>query len=254
MLHIGILGDFDSGLRNHRATNDALRHASEMLHADISANWISTSSLSCATAKQLLAGQDAIWAAPGSPYRSFDGMIAGIQYARSYGVPFLGTCGGFQYALIEYARHVLGWTDADTEENAVPSAHTIISPVACPVPSRRPDAPKLSGRCRLFLKRCTLLGGIYGCSVAVEEYFCNFEVNPGYLSDFEQSGLTTSAFGERHELRAFEISTHPFFIATLFQPQLGSVEGRPHPLIGAFVRAAATYRAAAVGSATGAPG
>src|SRR5947208_3195462 len=130
LLQIGILGDFDPGLRNHQATNDALRHASDVLHANVSANWIPTESLPRIDAKDLLVSQDAIWAAPGSPYNSVEGMLTGIAYARCYGVPFLGTCGGFQYALIEYARHVLGWKDADTEENAVPTAHPIITPVA----------------------------------------------------------------------------------------------------------------------------
>ena len=248
LLQIGILGDFNAGLRNHQATNDALRHASDAMHANVSANWIPTVSLSDTNAKELLAAQDAILAAPGSPYRSLDGMLAGIQYARSYGVPFLGTCGGFQYALIEYARHVLGWTDASTEENDAPSAHPIITPVACPVPDCGAGAPKLSGLRKLALKSGTLLARIYGRPVANEEYFCNFEVNPKYLTDFERSGLTLSAFGERGEMRGLEIREHPFFVATLFQPQLGSLEGAPHPLITAFVQAAASYQAAAWGA------
>src|SRR5579883_2340979 len=98
LLQIGVLGDFNPALRNHLATNDALRHASDAMHMNVSANWIGTESLAPGNAMELLAGQDAIWAAPGSPYRSMDGMLAGIAYARKYGVPFLGTCGGFQYA------------------------------------------------------------------------------------------------------------------------------------------------------------
>ena len=175
-------------------------------------------------------------------------MLAGIEFARRYGVPFLGTCGGFQYALIEYARHVLEWKDANTKENQAASAHSIITPVACPVPDRRPGAPRLSGVRKLTLKSGTLLARIYGCLVVNEEYFCNFEVNAKYLTDFERSGMTSSASGERGEMRALEISSHPFFVGTLFQPQLGSVEGEPHPLITAFLHAAITYQAAAWGA------
>ena len=72
----------------------------------------------------VLAQHDAILAAPGSPYQSMDGMLAGIGFARRSGTPFLGTCGGFQYALIEYARAVLGLSDADTEENDRTPTHT----------------------------------------------------------------------------------------------------------------------------------
>jgi CTP synthase (UTP-ammonia lyase) len=243
LLQIGILGDFKSNLRNHQATNDALRHAADALRVNLSANWFPTASLANAQVKKLLAPQDAILAAPGSPYKSMDGMLAGIEYARRYGVPFLGTCGGFQYALIEYARHVLGWTDADTDENGVPSLHPIVMPVACPVPDRRPGAPKLSGKRSLSLKPGTLLAGIYAARTANEEHFCNFEVNERYLGDFERHGLTLSAFGERGELRAVEDPAHPFFVATLFQPQLGSGEGDPHPVVMALLKAALRYQA-----------
>jgi CTP synthase (UTP-ammonia lyase) len=248
LLQVGILGDFNSGLRSHQATNDALRHAADAMHVNVSANWVPTSSLTAVNAKELLAPKDAILAAPGSPYKSMNGMLAGIEFARRYGVPFLGTCGGFQYALIEYARHVLGWPDAETEENGVPSAHAIVTPVACPVPDRRVGAPKLSGVRRLSLKPGTLLAGIYGSLIANEEFFCNFEVNAKYVTDFQQHGLIPAAFGEQGELRAVEYRPHPFFVATLFQPQLGSVEGDAHPVVTAFLRAAAGYQAAACGT------
>jgi CTP synthase (UTP-ammonia lyase) len=247
LLQIGILGDFKADLRNHQATNEALCHSSDAMRASVSANWIPTASVSDANAMEILGAQDAILASPGSPYKSTNGMLAGIRYARTYGVPFLGTCGGFQYALIEYAPHVLGWADADTEENQTPSAHPIITPVACPVPDRRPGAHKLSGVRKLTLKSGTRLARIYGCPIAHEEYFCNFEVNDKYLTDFERSGLIVSATGERGEMRALEIPSHPFYVATLFQPQLGSVEGEAHPLITAFLEAAAGYREAACG-------
>jgi CTP synthase (UTP-ammonia lyase) len=249
LLQIGIIGDFKSGLRNHQATNDALRHAADAMSAHVSANWVPTASLAGGNAKELLAASDAVWAAPGSPYHSLDGMLSGIEFARRHGVPFLGTCGGFQYALIEYARHVLGWADADTRENESPSTHPVITPVACPVPDRQAGAPRLSGVCKLRLQPGTMLARIYGRHKAHEEYFCNFEVNAEYLSDFERAGLSCSAFGEQGELRAVEIPGHPFFVATLFQPQLGSTEASPHPLVSALLRAAARYQAAACGEA-----
>jgi CTP synthase (UTP-ammonia lyase) len=242
LLHVGIVGDFDAGKHSHRATNDALRHAADGLRWNVSANWLPTASFERADALELLAGQDAILAAPGSPYTSMEGMLAGIRFARLYGVPFLGTCGGFQYTLIEYARNVLGLDGADTEENGRATAAPVITAVACPVANRRNGAPKLSGGCRVRLAAGTMLARIYATHSPAEEYFCNFEVNPDYLRAFEQAGLRLSAFGEGGELRAVELPGHPFFAATLFQPQLSSTDGHPHPLITAFLKAARARR------------
>jgi CTP synthase (UTP-ammonia lyase) len=242
LLQIGILGDFNPDLRNHRATNDSLRHAGEAMRLQVSANWLPTESLADRARTDVLTRQDAILAAPGSPFRSMHGMLAGIEFARRRGVPFLGTCGGFQYALIEYARNVLGLAGANTEENEDRPAHAIITPVSCPVPVRGPGAPRLSGVCRISIRPSTRMARIAGGLSAQEEYFCNFEVNPKYVSDFERAGLVFSAFGENGEVRAAEIPSHPFYLATLFQPQLGSAEGNPHPVIGAFLEAAASCR------------
>src|SRR5256884_6393265 len=85
-----------------------------------------------------------MWAAPGTPYKSFDGMLKGIEFARRRDWPFLGTCGGFQYALIECARNVLAIKDADSAENNSGSKNIIIYPVACALPASRNKGPKLS--------------------------------------------------------------------------------------------------------------
>lgn len=242
LFHIGIAGDFNPELRSHRATNDALRHAADALEITVSANWLPTESLAGPEGGGRLESQDAILAAPGSPYRSFDGMLAAIEFARRSGVPFLGTCGGFQYAVLEFARHVLGMPDANTAENRERPAELVVTPVACPVPDRAPGAPKLSGRRRLTFPRGSMLAGIYGTATADEEYFCNFEVNRKHVPALERGGMAVAALGPRGELRAVELPSHPFFLATLFQPQLSSEEGRPHPVLTAFLSAAVSQR------------
>ena len=115
-VRIGILGDFNSDFRSHHATNDALQHAARKLKLKVESAWIPTASLLLPTATASLDAFDGIWASPGSPYKSFDGMLKGIEFARVYDRPFLGTCGGFQYALIECARNVIGIPDATTAE------------------------------------------------------------------------------------------------------------------------------------------
>src|SRR6202162_221952 len=145
-VRIGILGDFNPEFRSHHATNDSLQHAARKLQLTVESAWLPTPSLLEPGAVASLDSFDGLWASPGSPYKSFDGMLKGIEFARRCDRPFLGTCGGFQYALIECARNVLGIKDADSAENNSGSENIIISPVACPVPNRAGDAPKLSGR------------------------------------------------------------------------------------------------------------
>jgi CTP synthase (UTP-ammonia lyase) len=100
------------------------------------------------------------------------------------------------------------------------------------------------------LRPGSFLAGCYGAASAEEEYFCNFEVNPEYVAAFEGTRLLAAAFGEQRELRAVERAGHPFFVATLFQPQLGSQEGKPHPLLTAYLKAAVSYRSAGVAIAS----
>ena len=169
-------------------------------------------------------------------------MLKGIEFARRHDRPFLGTCGGFQYTLIEYARNVLGIQDATTAEEYPKAKNVIIYPVSCAVPNRSPDAPKLSGIVpRIRLRPGSALVSYYGEEVVEEEFFCNFEMNPEFELTAMEAGLPVVARSERGECRAVESPGHLFFIATLFQPQLTSHEEKPHPLVIGFVEAAADF-------------
>jgi CTP synthase (UTP-ammonia lyase) len=238
-VRIGILGDFNIEFRSHHATNDALQHAAAKLELKVESEWIPTPSLLEGGANKVLEGFDGLLASPGSPYKSFDGMLKGIEFARTRDWPFLGTCGGFQYAFIECARNVLGLKDADTAENNSRSKNIIIYPVACAVPDRKKNAPKLSGVVpEIRLRPGSYLQSFYGKDTAVEEFFCNFEVNPEYEWAAIEAGFPVVARGKNGEIRAIESPTHRFFVATLFQPQLSSNPNDPHPLMLAFVQAA----------------
>jgi CTP synthase (UTP-ammonia lyase) len=243
-VRIGILGDFNPEFRSHHATPDSLQHAARKLKLQVDSEWIPTPSLTAADAEKILEGFDGLLAAPGSPYKSFDGMLRGIEFARRRDWPFLGTCGGFQYALIEFARNVLGIADADSAENNSGSKNIVIYPVACAVTGRKGDDPKLSGEIpEIRLRPGSYLQSFYGKGkeVVTEEFFCNFEVNPEYEWASMEAGFPVVARGAKGEIRAIESPSHRFFIATLFQPQLSSTEKKPHPLIVAFVQAAANW-------------
>jgi CTP synthase (UTP-ammonia lyase) len=241
-VRIGILGDLEPASRGHKAINDALQHAAAKLKTKVDGQWIPTPTVLAPDAKKTLESFDGIWATPGSPYKSFEGMLKGIEFARRRDWPFLGTCGGFQYALIECARNVLGIKDADTAENNSGSKNIIIYPVACAVPDRKKDAPKLSGMIpEIRLRPGSYLQSFYGQDTATEEFFCNFEVNPDYEWAAMEAGFPVVARGVQGEIRAIESPTHRFYIATLFQPQLSSKPKSPHPLVLAFVQAAADW-------------
>ncbi len=241
-VRIGILGDFNHEFRSHHATNHALQHAADRLNLTIESQWIPTPSLLEPNAPKVLEGFDGLWASPGSPYQSFDGMLKGIEFARKRDWPFLGTCGGFQYAFIELARNVLGIADADSAENNSGSKNVIIYPVACAVPDRGSDAPKLSGVVpEIRLRPGSYLQSYYTQDKVAEEFFCNFEINPDYEWTTIEAGFPVVARGPQGEIRAIESTTHKFYVATLFQPQLSSQPDKPHPLILAFVQAAADW-------------
>ena len=127
-VRIGILGDFNPEFRSHHATNDALQHAAHKLKMEVKGEWLPTPSLTAADSEKKLEAFDGFWASPGSPYKSFDGMLKGIEFARRRDWPFLGTCGGFQYAFIEFARNVLNLKDADSAENNSGSKNILIYP------------------------------------------------------------------------------------------------------------------------------
>ena len=106
-VRIGILGDYDADSPTLPTIDKSLQHASAKLNLAIESQWIPTPSLLQPNAQRMLESFDGIWAAPGSPYKSFDGMLKGFEFARRRDWPFLGTCAGFQYTLIECARNVL---------------------------------------------------------------------------------------------------------------------------------------------------
>jgi len=243
-VRIGILGDFNAEFRSHRATNDALQHAARKLKLTVESEWIPTPLLNGAGAEEKLASFDGLWASPGSPYKSFEGMLKGIEFARRRDWPFLGTCGGFQYAFLEFIRNVLNIKDADSAENNSASKNIVIYPVACAVLDRKDGAPKLSGAIpEIRLRPGSYLQSFYGKNeeVVTEEFFCNFEINPDFEWAAMEAGFPVVARGPQGEIRAIESPTHRFYLATLFQPQLSSTEKKPHPLVLAFVQAAADW-------------
>jgi CTP synthase (UTP-ammonia lyase) len=243
-VRVGIVGDFDRGKHSHWATEAALFHAAARLGTAVAPQWIPTSSLGSTDATQRLADLDGIWGAPGSPFASPEGMLRAIEYARRRDVAYLGTCAGFQYALIEFTRNVLGIPDADSAENDPTGENVVITPVECPMPDRPSGGPRLAGTSTVGVVSGTLVERLCGGGDLRGEYFCSFETNPKFVARWEQAGLRVAARGGDGEMRAFELPEKRFFLATLFQPQLSSSYDRPHPIIEGYLDACSRTRAA----------
>ena len=242
-VQIGIFGEYDPASPTLPSVEKSIKHVAAELKIAVETRWLPTDSLLDSDLDEKLAAFDGLWAAPGSPYKSFDGMLRGIEFARRRDWPFLGTCGGCQYALIECARNVLGIKDADSAENNSGSKNIVIHPVACAVPDRKANAPKLSGKIpEIRIRPGSYLHSFYKKDVVTEEFFCNFEVNPEFEWAIIEAGFPIVARGEKGEVRAIESPNHRFFIATLYQPQLSSKAGEPHPIIVEFLRAAGKWR------------
>ena len=231
---IALVGDYDPAIVPHQAIPRALALAGEALRSPIEAVWVHTTELADDVAARL-AAFDAIWCVPASPYASMHGALGAIGFARTTGRPFLGTCGGFQHALIEYARDVLGIADADHAESNPDAARPIIGPLACSLVG-------VTGGIRFA--EGSRVREIYGRPDAVEAYHCNYGVNPAYAALFESGPLRVTATDEAGEPRVVELVGHPFFVATLFQPERSALRGERHPLITAFAAAAAAAAAA----------
>lgn len=129
--------------------------------------------------------------------------------------------------------------DADSAEHAGGSRNLVVAPVACPVPNRAPRAPKLSGKSRIRLRPGSRVHEIYGEAEIEEGYSCNYELNPQYQPQLEAAGLQLTGLGENGEARVAELLGNSFFIVTPYQPPLSSTREKPHPLIVAFLEAAA---------------
>lgn len=224
---IGLVGDFDAGVPAHQAIPRALNHAAEALGLEVRHEWVPTDEIS---AVSRVARFDGLWCVPASPYRDMDGALLAIRHARESGTPFLGTCGGFQHAIVEYARGVLGWSDADHAETAPNAVRAVISPLVCALVEAT-DSVRLYPGSRL--------AAAYGTSETVEGYRCRYGLNPEFQAALVSGPLRASADDESGELRAVELDGHPFFVATLFQPERAALQDRGAPLVEAFVRACA---------------
>jgi CTP synthase (UTP-ammonia lyase) len=225
-IRIGLVGDQNDAVPAHVAIPRALSMASGILKCAIDFDWVPTEEIH---SDQRVAGYDGIWCVPASPYRNMEGALRAIKWAREQGRPFLGTCGGFQHAILEYARSVLGWNDAEHGETAPNAKRAVITPLACALVETTDTIRFRAG---------SRIAAAYGRLEATEGYRCRYGLNPAFQSELFSARLRVTAKDTAGEVRGIELEGHPFFVATLFQPERAALENRLPPLVAAFVTAA----------------
>jgi CTP synthase (UTP-ammonia lyase) len=228
MKRIALVGDYSEAVTAHRAIPIALRMAVEKLQANVSWEWIHSRGLGTNAAERL-ADFHAVWCVPASPYENTRGVIDAIRFARESSRPFLGTCGGFQHAMLEYAESAwhIDAVHAELDPNA---SNPVIAPLMCALVEVTESLRFTPG---------SKLAKIYESETAYEEYHCSYGLNPEYVERLKTGPLKIAARDEHGGVRGVELDGHPFYVSTLFQPERGALRDRLPPVVKAFVQAVA---------------
>jgi CTP synthase (UTP-ammonia lyase) len=220
-LRVALLGD-RRGHRSHLEL-DALR---PMLAAElgVDASWVPTDSGADLTS------YDGVWLVPGSPYADDAAVLRALTAVREGGVPFLGTCGGMQYAVVEFARSVLGDAEASHAESDGEAPGNVVSALAC----------SLDGKERLVTPVPGSRFAEWVREPFVGMHFCSYAPTPEVVARLESAGVVVGATADDAGAEVLEFPDHPFYVTSMFQPHVGALAGAPtHPLVRAFVAAVA---------------
>ncbi|MGZ0749933.1 CTP synthase C-terminal region-related (seleno)protein [Kluyvera sichuanensis] len=226
VLRIALVGDYNADVIAHQAIPLALDDAAAVLEVPVEYRWVATRDVHSADS---LADFDGIWLVPASPYQNTEGALIAVRYARENSLPFLGTCGGFQHAILEYARNVMGWEDAAHAETDT-EGRMVIAPLTCSLVEKSDT---------IELRANTLIARAYGRDSIEEGYHCNYGISADFAEALKSLPLRVTGWDDNGDIRAVELVTHPFFVATLFQHERNALAGRPAPLVQAFLHAAA---------------
>jgi CTP synthase (UTP-ammonia lyase) len=221
MVTLAVVGDRVESYETHRGIDRVLAS----LPPDVRAGWHATDRLDL----DELAGADAVWIAPGSPYRDREAVLAAIRQARERDQPLLATCGGFQHLVLEFARNVAGIAGAESEEEHPAAPDLVVARLAC----------SLVGRVRAVTARAgTRAAEICGLEPFDGFHYCNFGLAPGSVAPLAAAGLVVSGDAPDAGVEIVELPAHRFYFGTLFQPQMSPTDDGEHPILQAFLASA----------------
>ena len=256
-IDIAMVGKYVGLTESYKSLSEALIHAGIHTRTHINIHYVDSEQIE-KDGIGCLTGMDAILVPGGFGKRGVEGKIAAIQYARENKVPYLGICLGMQLAVIEYARHKAGMTDAHSTEFEPATTHPIVALIsewrdaAGQVETRSANS-NLGGTMRLGGQVCkldanSLARSVYGSDEITERHRHRYEVNNALLPLLQQAGLIVSGLSATDGLcEMVELPDHPWFIGCQFHPEFTSTPRAGHPLFKAFVEAALTHQQSAAG-------
>ena len=235
---IALVGKY-TGLHDaYLSVVESLFHAGTTCDAEVSIRWVDSETLTPENVEQMLAGCGGVLVSGGFGDRGIEGMILAAQYAREHQVPYLGICLGMQIAVIEFARHVVGWADAHSAEFTAMTAHPVID-----LMSDQVGVTAKGGTMRLGKYPCRLAEGSlarreYGTEDISERHRHRYEFNNRFRCEMEAAGLRLSGLSPDGSLvEIVEEPAHRWFVGAQFHPEFKSRPDRPHPLFRGFVQA-----------------
>lgn len=238
-VQIALVGKYVSLHDAYISVVEALKHGGITNHATVHIKWIDSETVTPENVEELLGDCNGVLVPGGFGSRGIEGKILAIQYARTHGVPFLGLCLGMQLTIVEYARNVIGYTDAHSVELYPNTTH----PVIALMPDQN-GVEDIGGTLRLGAYPCVLdkdsrAYQLYGQENISERHRHRYEVNNDYRAVLTENGLRLSGLSpDGRIVEMCELTEHPFFVATQGHPELKSRPNRPHPLFKGFVEAA----------------
>ena len=236
---VGLVGKYTELHDAYLSVAEALRHAGCALGAEVDIRWIDSEKVTDEAAEDLLSPCAGILVPGGFGARGIEGMITAARYAREKGVPYLGLCLGMQIAVIEFARHVCGFADANSGEFDPDSAHKVIDFL----PDQSDETAK-GGTLRLGAYPCRIAPGTkmeecYKTGLISERHRHRYEFNNEFRSELQNAGLVISGTSPDGSLvETVEVGEHPFFVGVQYHPEFKSRPNKPHPLFLGFVGAA----------------
>lgn len=219
---VALLGD-DRGHRSHQELN-ALRPMLSSLGVDTA--WVPTDS------GFDIEEYDGVWLVPGSPYADDAAVLDALTVVRERGIPFLGTCGGMQYAVVEYVRSVLGEPATHAESDGE-ADDNVVAALACSLRGEERTVTPVAG---------TRFAG-WVTEPFVGMHFCSYAPTPEVVARLEAAGVVVGATADDAGAEVLEFPDHPFYVTSMFQPHIGALAGGPvHALVRAFTTAVVSAR------------
>jgi CTP synthase len=239
---IGLIGKYVELQDAYKSILESFVHAGAMNECKVQVVNVHSEFLTAENVKEKLEHLDGLLVAPGFGFRGVEGKIHAIQYARENGLPFFGICLGMQMAVIEYARNVLGLSDAHSTEMSKDTAHPVIDMM-----EEQKSIKQMGGTMRLGAYDCeikpnTLAEKIYNTNTISERHRHRWEFNSAYVQQFETAGMVLSGHNPKSGLvEIIELPKHPFFFGVQFHPELKSTVEKPQPIFVAFIKAAKDF-------------